>query len=200
MEKSSWEGVYRNNVAETLPWFSPELDQEIRDFINKNKIKKGKFLDLGTGPGTQAIELAKLGFEVTAVDISQTAIEKAEKRAVIEKVKIQFFVDDILNTKLKPKQFDFIYDRGVFHTFDPKDRERAVKTIRSIIKDNGIYFVKVFSTKTPGTEGPYRFTKEQIRYYFEKDFEILSIKDSVYPGTLFEIPKTLFCVMKPKAR
>ncbi|MBI1662851.1 MAG: class I SAM-dependent methyltransferase [Nitrosopumilus sp.] len=36
-------------------------------------------MDLGTGPGTQALELSKIGFKVTGTDISQSAIEKAKK-------------------------------------------------------------------------------------------------------------------------
>ena len=194
----SWEDIYRYSNVEELPWFSPELDNELRDFLRKNKIKSGRFLDLGTGPATQAIELAKLGFDVVGADISSTAIEKAKTRARKEKVKVEFIVDDILNTKLNPKQFDFIYDRGVFHTMYPANREKFVKTIRSITKNSGIYFLKCFSVKTPGNWGPYRFTKDQISEYFKEDFKIISIKDSVYPGTLKEIPKTLFCVMRPK--
>ena len=70
----------------------------------------GNFLDLGTGPGTQAIQLSKYNFEVTGTDISQSAIEKAKKLSH----EIYFLVDDILNSKLADKKFDSIFDRAFF--------------------------------------------------------------------------------------
>ena len=44
-------------------------------------------------------------------------------------------------------------------------------------------------------EGPYLYSKEQIRDIFGKDFEIQSIIDSLYYGTLTPLPKSLFAVM-----
>jgi ubiquinone/menaquinone biosynthesis C-methylase UbiE len=58
---------------------------------------KGRLLDLGTGPATQAIELSKLGFQVTATDISENAIARAKSMSK----DIEFIVDDILESKLK---------------------------------------------------------------------------------------------------
>lgn len=198
MQETRWDEVYRNSEVESLPWFSPELDREIKEFLDKNGIGGGKFLDLGTGPGTQAIQLARLSFDVVATDISRMAINKARRRARRERVKVKFVVDDILDTRLKPGQFDFIYDRGVFHTLAPRDRERFVKTIRKIIKPEGIYFLKCFSVKTPGREGPHRFTKEQIKDYFIKSFRILSTRDSIFQGTLEHTPRSLFSVMRAR--
>ena len=40
-----------------------------------------RFLDVGSGPGTQAIALARRGFRVTATDLSVAAVEGARQRA-----------------------------------------------------------------------------------------------------------------------
>lgn len=198
-EEENWEHTYQSSKIENLPWYSPKLDKDVAGAIKKLGLKGGIFLDLGTGPATQAIELAKLGFDVVGTDISPTAIEKAQLRAKKENVKIKFIADDILETKLKQKEFDFILDRGVFHTKDPELREKFIENIKRILKPDGIYFMKCFSTKTPGTWGPHRFTKEQIKQYFGDKFEILSIKESTFAGALEgDEPKTLFCIMKPK--
>src|SRR3989339_71381 len=82
-------------------------------------MKSGAVLDLGTGPGTQAIELSKLGFNVTATDVSKSAIKEAKKLTK----DINFFVDDILDTKIKNK-IDLILDRGCFHTIEPSSSRR----------------------------------------------------------------------------
>lgn len=54
------------------------------------QLSKGALLEVGSGPGTQAIELAKRGFRVTATDISSTAVAKAEERASKEGVPVHF--------------------------------------------------------------------------------------------------------------
>lgn len=199
-EKDGWDHTYRNTSVENLPWYYPKLDEDLKTSIKKLGLRNGVFLDLGTGPATQAIELAKLGFDVVGTDISSAAIEKAKLRAKKEDIRIKFIVDDILETKLKPRQFDFIFDRGVFHTMNPESRGKFADTIKRILKPGGFYFMKCFSTKTPGTWGPHRFTKEQIKEYFGNKFEILSVKDSVFAGTLGDEPKALFCVMKPTSQ
>ncbi len=196
--KDDWDYTYSSTEVEKLPWYNPKLDADLKTAIKDLQMKKGKFLDIGTGPGTQAIGLAKLGFSVIALDISTVAIEKAKVRAKNDGVNIRFLVDDILNTKLRMKQFDFILDRGVFHTIDPNERPKYVSSIKELLKEDGLYFMKCFSTKTLGTWGPHRFTKEQIIDYFSYKFKIISIKDSIFADTLDQKPKTLFCIMRSK--
>jgi 2-polyprenyl-3-methyl-5-hydroxy-6-metoxy-1,4-benzoquinol methylase len=75
---------------------------------------QGTALDLGTGPGTQAMALAERGFQVTATDLSVTAIQKAQKQAQEKGLNVSFVQDDILNSTLDQK-FDFVLDRGCFH-------------------------------------------------------------------------------------
>ncbi len=195
--RDDWDYTYSSSDVEQLPWYYPKLDGDLGKEIRAMGLKRGKFLDIGTGPGTQAVNLAQMGFKVTATDISMMAVDKARKRAKKYHVKIKFLVDDILETKLKSNQFDFILDRGVFHTLEADERAKYVRNVRRILKRDGIYFMKCFSTKTPGHWGPYRFTKKQINEYFGGKFDIVSIRDSIFSGSLARKPKTLFCVMKP---
>jgi len=79
--KGSWDDVYKNNPVNKLPWYTKDLDFDLKKEL-KN-FKKGSFLDLGTGPGTQAIALSKMGFKVTGTDISNTAINRLKKIKVM---------------------------------------------------------------------------------------------------------------------
>jgi hypothetical protein len=49
-------------------------------------------------------------------------------------------------------------------------------------------------------QGPYRFSPDKIKEIFGNGFEILSIKETVYQGTLDPLPKALFVVMRKKGR
>ncbi len=80
----------------------------------------------------------------------------------------------------------------------PEKRNLYVKIIINILNRSGVLFLKCFSYKEEGSEGPYRFTLEQIRKNFRDYFEILSIEETVYHGTRDPLPKALFCILRIK--
>ena len=189
-----WEEVYKNNRVDELPWFRKKLDRDFKNELADRRIRKGDVLDLGTGPGTQALELVKLGFNVTGTDISKSAILEAKKLSD----DINFIVDDILGTKLK-KKFDLILDRGCFHTIEPGDRKIYLKNIKNLLNKNGLLFLKCFSDKEPETGvGPYRISKLMINSIFEKDFKIEKIIHTEFKGKRKPNPKALFAVIRKK--
>jgi len=192
-----WDSFYKENKVEEMPWYEKNLDPDLEYQINSMNLTKGKFLDLGTGPGTQAIQLDKLGFEATGSDISKSAIDKAQQLSS----NASFVVDDFLNSSFPDNAFDFILDRGCFHVFEPSLRKDYLNQLKRILKDDGILFLKVMSIEEKGlpeNEGPYRFSEQEVLDTFEKDFEIIEIKPTVYYGTLEPLPKALFAVIKQK--
>ncbi len=192
-----WETLYKTQKVETMPWYNDNLDSDLEEEVHRRKISNGKFLDLGTGPATQAILLAKLGFKVIGSDLSEAAINRARTVYANEK-NVNFIVDDILNSNLNENEFDYILDRGCFHVLSPTDRQKYINKVKEILKDNGILFLKCFSNKEPRQEGPFKFSQEEIRSLFSKYFRIDSIKETVYQGTLDPFPKALFAVMFKK--
>lgn len=71
MDSSMWDERYRSTE---LLW-SSEPNQFVRDFFNERK--PGRVVDLGCGEGRNAIWLAEQGWQVTGVDFSQVALERA---------------------------------------------------------------------------------------------------------------------------
>lgn len=196
-EFPDWDSFYKQNDVEVMPWYEKNLDLDLSEEIQF--LKKGNFLDLGTGPGTQAIELAKKGFRVTGSDISRSAIEKAR----LSTKNVNFEIDDILNSKFESESFDYILDRGCFHVLAIDDRETYLNQIKRILKKNGIIFLKCMSKdekNLPDDKGPHKFVKNEIIQYFQNDFDIKKSKDTVYYGTLKPLPKALFFVMKKSVK
>jgi 2-polyprenyl-3-methyl-5-hydroxy-6-metoxy-1,4-benzoquinol methylase len=190
-----WEQLYQQQNVESMPWFNPELDQDLARALDELQLRDGSILDLGTGPGTQAMQLAGRGFDVTATDISETAIDLAGKMAKEQGVEIDWKRDDILDTHLDRK-FEMIFDRGCFHVIDPERREEYASAVAALLKPGGYLFLKCFSHLQPGEQGPYRFTPEQIREIFGSRLSIRSIDETVYQGTLNPLPRALFCVLQ----
>src|SRR5690349_21746901 len=122
-----WDERYQQQAVETMPWFYPELDDDLKQALDALDLRHGSALDLGTGPGTQAMQLARRGFDVTATDISEAAIRLAREKAEAQGLAIVWQQDDVLATRLFGL-FDLIFDRGCFHVLPPDRRPDYVNT------------------------------------------------------------------------
>jgi SAM-dependent methyltransferase len=71
-------------------------------------LSPGRALDLACGEGQNGIWLATLGWEVTGVDFSGVAIEKARARAQREDVRIDFVCRDLLEYEPEAMAFDLV--------------------------------------------------------------------------------------------
>jgi 2-polyprenyl-3-methyl-5-hydroxy-6-metoxy-1,4-benzoquinol methylase len=194
-EFPEWEQLYQDKPVETMPWFNSDLDPDLDQALTKLNLHTSTALDLGTGPGTQAIALAERGFKVTATDISATAIQKAQAIAKEKGLDISWRQDDILNSHLD-QEFDFVFDRGCFHVLPPERRQDYVRVVANLIKPNGYLFLKCFSHLETREEGPYRFTPEEIKEIFSSRFNVISVEQTVYQGTLEQFPRALFSVLE----
>ena len=193
----SWDDYYKKNDVHTMPWFLEKLDHDVLNEINSKALKEGKFLDLGTGPGTQAKQISSLGFDVIGSDLSPSAIEKAKKLYS----EPQFVVDDILNSKFSDNEFDYIFDRGIFHVFEEDQLPSYLSQIKRILKENGLLFLKCMSVdekNIPEGGGPNRYSQEQIKGFFQNDFEIEIMKESLFYGDAPGSFKAIFTVMRNK--
>lgn len=194
-----WEARYRETPPEALPWYHPGLDADLEDALARLQLKSGRVLDLGTGPGTQAVALAQRGFEVVATDVSTTALEQARTLAQRKGVMVQFLVDDILSTTLEGT-FELVVDRGIFHLFPPGEHGRYLAAVTRLLAPGGHLLLKCFSREETRPEGPpHRYAPDAIRQIFGKTFEIGEIRPSEFrrPGE-DQPPKALFCILRKK--
>lgn len=189
-----WKTIYDTEPVESMAWYCRELDKDLKESLDELAIRGGKFLDIGTGPGTQALELSHRGFKVTGTDLSRGAVERCSKLSR----DIEFIEDDITRSRLRGS-WDYAFDRGCFHCLEPKDRAQYVETLARVLNPHGVLFLKTFSWKQEDWGyGPYRFTAQDIRELFSSHFELISEKETEYQGTLPQNPKALFCVLKRK--
>lgn len=197
MPTTRWDDLYRRSDVTQLPWYSPTLDPDVRSAVEDHVPPSARMLDLGTGPATQAIELARLGFRVIATDVASAAIEKARAAARRAGVRIDFRVDNILDSRLETGLADAILDRGMFHTLPPEARRIYVQTVHRLLRPEGLLLLKTFSDREPGWGGgPYRFSPGELREYFLDDFDLLSLEDTVFHGTLDPPPHGLFALFR----
>ena len=194
-EFPDWEKLYRDETVESMPWYHEPLDADFERALGELGAATGRALDLGTGPGTQAMALASLGLKVTATDLSATAVANAAAVARSKGLDIEWLEDDILATRLEGG-FDFIFDRGCFHVLPPAHRGRYAETVHRLLNPGGYLFLKCFSHLETMEGGPYRFTPDSVRAIFGGLFAVRSIRATSFMGTLELAPKALICVMQ----
>ncbi len=82
--------------------------------------KGSHVLEVAPGPGYFAIEMAKLGYRVSAIDISRTFVEIAQRNASLAGVKVKFRQGDAAHMPFDSGQFDYVLCRAAFKNFtDP---------------------------------------------------------------------------------
>ena len=117
---------------------------EIASFINKQNFGKNG-LELGCGSGEITIPLAKLGYKMTAVDISTKMLDIAQKKALKNALDIRFLCDDIVELELD-KKFDFIIAIcDVFNYISNDELKIVIDKCYNMLNDGGTLLFDVSS-------------------------------------------------------
>ena len=132
-ERERWNQKYRDAAAArpigtTAP--DPFLTLAFSEFVLPLFPNGGTALDLAGGTGRHAIWLAKQGWEVTLIDISETGVEQAQQNAGPLSSRIHFVVDDL--THLKAWQTRCQVGFEVVMTFFYLDRKIFPQIVRAI--------------------------------------------------------------------
>lgn len=85
-----------------------------KDYLKKEKLK---ILNAGCGTGGLMLGIERKGLEIDGIDLSQSSIEIAKKRANKFKSKIRFKVFDFVKDSLPKKRYDLVYSIGVYNLF-----------------------------------------------------------------------------------
>jgi cyclopropane fatty-acyl-phospholipid synthase-like methyltransferase len=99
-------------------------------------------LDLACGRGRHSILLAKKGYRVTGIDLSEVAIRKAKAHARREQIKnVEFNTGDMRETT--GKTFDAVVSLFTSFGYFLEDAEnvRVLKNVRAMLKDEGLFLM-----------------------------------------------------------
>jgi SAM-dependent methyltransferase len=192
-----WETLYELGPVEALPWYLDHLDPDVEAALAELDIHVPAVLDLGTGPGTQAIELARRGFDATGSDVSPSAVKKAADLAARSRVPCRFVEDDLILTRIT-RTFDFVIDRGLLHNIPPGQRPLYVHSVWKLLRPGGHLMVKAYRRHKPEPPGrcPYPFTAQELADLFRGSFDVLAIRQTVYHGRMAPAPPSWFAILR----
>ncbi len=126
------------------------VEPHIPRFAEFERWKGKRVLEIGCGIGTDTINFARHGAEVTAVDLSEKSLEVARQRAQVFGLqdRIQFFRANAeeLSQVVPVEQYDLVYSFGVIHHTPHPDS--VLEQIHRYAKPGGTLKVMVYNRRS----------------------------------------------------
>lgn len=198
--KDHWEKVYTDKQMEEVSWYQPKSETSL-EYIQALNLKKGAgIIDIGGGDSFLAENLLAEGFKnISVLDISESAIERAKSRLGDKAEKIKWILEDV--TGFSPsEEFDLWHDRATFHFLTEKQEvQDYLETVRKSVKKGGAVIIATFSEK-----GPEKCSGISVRQYslhelselFRNGFETQECKNIDHITPSGKIQNFSFCRFK----
>lgn len=161
------------------PWDSGVSPPELLRYLEGRP--PGRALDLGCGTGTNALTLARYGWQVTGVDFSAQAIRAARRKARRAGLAVDFRQADVTRLDDLEGPFDLVLDIGCLHGLDAAARRRYAASLRRWLRPGGDYLLYAF-LRPEDQPGGMWLRESELRDLLEPDFELVSREEGAYRG------------------
>jgi 2-polyprenyl-3-methyl-5-hydroxy-6-metoxy-1,4-benzoquinol methylase len=135
---SRWKFEWRYWRGQT-PWDTQITPPEVMEFISRTQ--PGKALDLGCGTGTNAVTLARRGWQVTGIDFAPKAVRQARRKAAGEGLQIEFHTADVTDLGMLAGVYDYVLDIGCLFTLKANARVRYARELARVLRPQGDYML-----------------------------------------------------------
>lgn len=161
--KAHWETIYTTKALQDVSWYQPVPETSLA-FLQQNNIPKtAKIIDIGGGDSLLVDHLLNAGYtNVSVLDISENALERARQRLGEKAGKVSWIVSDAASFE-PVEQYDFWHDRAAFHFLTEEDDIRSyVQVLSKGVKPDGVLVLGTFSE-----QGPEKCSGIPVRRYSE---------------------------------
>ena len=161
--KSHWENIYTTKSLDEVSWHQPIPVTSLQFFTQNNIPLDAKIIDIGGGDSFLVDNLLELGYtNLSVLDISAAAIERAKVRFKENASKVTWIVSDI--TQFRPEvSYDFWHDRAVFHFLT---EETEIEQYRALVADS-VSRNRTLAIGTFSENGPLKCSGIEIKRYSE---------------------------------
>lgn len=163
-------------AAGKTPWDSGVPSSELIRSVEAGELPGTTLLELGCGTGTNAIELARRGYRVKAIDLVELAVEKAREKARKAGVTLEFLSGDLTKLDLGGP-FDCLFDLGLYHGLRNRDLVGFLSTLRRVSRPGTRWLSLAGNAKEVLPDGPPVVREEEFRAELEPLFRILRVRE-----------------------
>jgi SAM-dependent methyltransferase len=179
MDRQQFEQMYQGQAA----WDTGRPQPAIIKLAESGQIH-GSVLDVGCGTGENVLYLAAKGHEAWGIDFLPVAIERAKAKAAERGIDAHFIVGNALGLNNLGRQFDTMIDCGLFHTFSDEERPVYAQEVAKVLRASGLLHILCFSDEEPGTYGPRRISRQELRDSFQKGWQVQRIEPTRFEAVL----------------
>jgi 2-polyprenyl-3-methyl-5-hydroxy-6-metoxy-1,4-benzoquinol methylase len=149
--ESHWEKIYSTKAPNAVSWYRAHLETSLALIERAAGARSASIVDVGGGESTLVDDLLQRGYwNITVLDVSETAIDVTKKRLGAAAKQARWLVADITKVQLEPNTYDVWHDRAVFHFLTmPEQRAAYVRQVAAAVRPGGHIIVSTF-----GPEGP----------------------------------------------
>lgn len=161
--KKHWETIYQTKEFKDVSWYQTTPETSLQ-FISQFKVPTtASIIDIGGGDSFLVDSLLDRGYQnITVLDISEAAINKAKARLGKQGEKVTWIVADAATFRPTEK-YDFWHDRAAFHFLtEEKDIANYLKTAQKSINPDGVLVIGTFSE-----QGPKKCSGIEVKQYSE---------------------------------
>jgi cyclopropane fatty-acyl-phospholipid synthase-like methyltransferase len=176
--------VFRQIYAGEPPWEIGQPQPEVVRLADSGGFRS-PILDVGCGRGSNALYLASRGFAVHGIDFVDEVVKEAQEEARRRQLEVEFGPGDANQLRLLGRIYGTVLDSGTFHSFSDKERLQYLDGLRAVTKPGSIVHLICFSELEIRPGGPRRIDEAELRQLFSGEWEIESLRRTVYVATDF---------------
>ena len=163
--KAHWEHIYTTKQPHEVSWTQETPTTSIKLIEELNLPKNAGIIDIGGGDSYLVDHLLVRGFtNLTVLDISAAAINRAKERLQLNADKVNWVVSDILDFKPKTT-YTLWHDRASFHF---QITEKAIDKYLSILRKTVNHYAIIGGFST---DGPKKCSALEVKQYNEEALE-----------------------------
>ncbi len=161
------------NKANDEYWTEPA--EEVFFLLHRWKdLHFSSILDLGCGMGRHSLLFAEHGFQVTALDLSESGFQRLSDSASKMKLRIKTVQADVKNLPLDNASFDTVLAYHSIYHVDSEGIDRAMNEVHRVLKPKGESFITFTSKSTFSyTDPECKIVDNHVRMKEEEDGSIL---------------------------
>lgn len=179
------------------PWDIGEPQPEVVRLAEHGKVL-GTVLDVGCGPGHNAVFLASRGHAVTGVDGSETAIGQAREHARYKGVDVRFLICEATSLAELDQRYDTILDNALYHCLPEESRTDYATALQRVAKPGARLHLFCAADRRPSFAGPAAVSRDNLRTHLGTCWTIESIETAHYTAHLYESAQQQFSRMDPE--